>query len=75
MEKFWKPLYENKKEYNKHVAWLQEYKISVNNIMEVTSSEITTNKIESATFTFSNSKSSELDKLHNLVEQTYNSSP
>ena len=28
IEKFWKPLYENKKEYNKNAAWLQEYKTS-----------------------------------------------
>ena len=33
-EMFWKPLYENKKEYNKDAAWLQEQKTSVNNITE-----------------------------------------
>ena len=32
IEKLWKPLYENKKEYNEDTAWLQEYKTSVNNI-------------------------------------------
>ena len=65
-EKFWKPLYENKKEYNRDTAWLQKYKTSVNNITEATYSEITTNKIESATFEFSNRKSPGLDKLHNF---------
>ena len=45
VEKFWKPLYENKKEHNKDTAWLQKYKISVNNITEVTYSEITKNEI------------------------------
>ena len=45
VEKFWKPLYENKKEYNKDTAWLQKYKIFVNNIMEVTYSEIAKNEI------------------------------
>ena len=29
IEKFWKPLYENKKEYNKDATWLQEYKTLV----------------------------------------------
>ena len=61
-----RPLYENKKEYNKDATWLQKYKISVNNITEVTYSEITTNEIESATSEFSNWKSPGLDKLHNF---------
>ena len=65
IEKFWKPLYENKKEYNKDAAWLHEYK-TVNNITETTYSEITTNEIESATSEFSNWKSPRLDKLHNF---------
>ena len=65
IEKFWKPLYKNKKEYHKNAAWLQEYKTSVNNITEATYSEIATNEIESATSEFSNWKSPELDKLHN----------
>ena len=65
-EKFWKPLYENKKEYNKDAAWLHEYKTSVNNITEATYSEITTNEIESATSEFSNWKSPGLDKFYNL---------
>ena len=46
MEKFWKLLYDDKKEYNKDAAWLQEYKTSVNNITELTYSEITTNKVD-----------------------------
>ena len=54
IEKLWKPLYENKKEYNRDAAWLQKYKTSVNNITEATYSEITTNEIESATSEFSN---------------------
>ena len=54
IEKFWKPLYENKKEYSKDAAWLQEYKIFVNNIVAATYSEITTSEIEYATFEFSN---------------------
>ena len=29
IEKFWKPLYENKKEYNKDATWLKEYKTLV----------------------------------------------
>ena len=66
IEKFWKPLYENEKEYHKHAAWLQEYKTSANNITEATYSEITTNEIESATSEFSNWKSPGLDKLHNF---------
>ena len=66
IEKFWKPLYENKKEYNKDAPWLQEYKTSVNNITEVTYSETTTNEIESATSEFSNWESPGLDKLHNF---------
>ena len=66
IEKFLKPLYENKKEYNENAAWLQEYKTSVNNITEATYSEITTNEIESATSEFSNWKSPRLDKLHNF---------
>ena len=66
IEKFWKPLYEHKKEYNKDAPWLQEYKTSVNNITEATYSEITTNEIESATSEFSNWKSPGLDKLHNF---------
>ena len=53
IEKFWKPLYENKKKYNKDVAWLQEYKISVNNITEATSE-------------FSYWKGPGSDKLHNF---------
>ena len=57
IEKFWKPLYENEKEYHKHAAWLQEYKTSANNITEATYSEITTNEIESAASEFSNWKS------------------
>ena len=65
-ERFWKPLYENKKEYNKDATWLQECKTSVKNITEATYSEITTNEIESATFEFSNWKSLGLDKLHNF---------
>ena len=44
IEKFWKPLYEYKKK-KKILAWLQEYKTSVNNITEATYSEITTNEI------------------------------
>ena len=48
------------------LAWLQEYKTSVNNITEATYSEITTNEIESATSEFSNWKSPGLDKLHNF---------
>ena len=63
IEKFWKPLYENKKEYNKDAAWLHEYKTSVNNITEATYSEITTNGIESATSEFSNWKSPGFDKF------------
>ena len=43
VEMFWKPLHENKKEYNKDSAWLQECKTSVNNITEARCSEITTN--------------------------------
>ena len=66
IEKFWKSLYENKKEYNRDAAWLQKYKTSVNNITEATYSEITTKKIESAIFEFSNRKSPGLDKLHNF---------
>ena len=66
VEKFWKPLYENKKEYNKDATWLQEYKISVNNITGATYSEITTKEIESATSEFSNWKSPGWDKLHNF---------
>ena len=66
IEKFWKPLYENKKEYNRDAPWLQKYKTSVNNITEATYSEITTKKIESAIFEFSNRKSPGLDKLHNF---------
>ena len=54
VEKFWEPLYENKKEYNKDAAWLQEYKTSVNNITEATYCEINTYEIESATSEFSN---------------------
>ena len=65
IEKFWKPLYENKKEYNKDAAWLHEHK-TVNKITETTYSEITTNEIESATSEFSNWKSPGLDKLHNF---------
>ena len=66
VEKFWKPLYENKKECNEDVAWLQKYKISVNNITKAIYSEITTNEIESATSEFSDWKSPGLDKLHNF---------
>ena len=66
IEKFWKLLFENKKQYNKDVAWLQEYKISINNITQATYSEITTNEIESATSEFSNWKSPGLDKFHNF---------
>ena len=66
VEKFWKPLYESRKEYNKKATWLQEYKISVNSITEVTYSEITTNEIESAASEFSNWKNPGLDKLHNF---------
>ena len=55
-----------KKEYNKEAAWLQEYKTSVNNITEATYSELTTNKIESATSKLSNQKSPGLEKLHNF---------
>ena len=65
MEKFWKPLYNDKKECNKDAALLQEYKTSVNNITELTYSEITTNKVECATSEFSNWKSPGLDQLHN----------
>ena len=54
VERFWKPLYENKKEYNTDTVWLEECKTSVNNITEETYSEITTNEIESATSEFSN---------------------
>ena len=54
IEKFWKPLYENKKEYSKDAAWLQEYKTFVNNIVAATYSEITTSEIKYATFEFSN---------------------
>ena len=57
-QKFWK--------YSKDVAWLQEYKTSVNNIMKATYSEITTKEIKSATCEFSNWKNPELDKLHNF---------
>ena len=66
IEKLWKLLYENKKEYNEDTAWLQEYKTSVNNITEATYIEITTNKIESGISRFSNWKSPGLYKLHNL---------
>ena len=66
IKKFWKLLYENKKEYNKDAAWLLEYKTSINNITEATYSEITTNDIESVTSNFSNWKSPGLDKLHNF---------
>ena len=66
IEKFWKLLYENKKEYNKDAVWLQEYKLSVSNITEATYTKITTNKIKSATSKFSNWKSPGLDKLHNF---------
>ena len=62
--KFWKSLYANKREHNKIAACLQEYKISVNNITEVTYSEITTDEIEFATSEFSNWKSPGLDKVH-----------
>ena len=57
-QKFWK--------YSKDVAWLQEYKTSVNDIMKATYSEITTKEIKSATSEFSNWKSPGLDKLHNF---------
>ena len=63
VERFWKPLYENKKEYNTDTVWLEECKTSVNNITEETYSEITTNEIESATSEFSNQKSPGLGKL------------
>ena len=65
-EKFWKPLYENKKEYNKNAVWLQGYEVSINNTTEAIYSEITTNQIESATSEFSNWKTPGLDKLHNF---------
>ena len=54
VERFWKPLYENKKEYKTDTVWLEECKTSVNNITEETYSEITTNEIEFATSEFSN---------------------
>ena len=61
VEKFWMPLYENKNEYNKDAPWLQEYKVSFNNIPDTTYSEI-----ETVTSEFSNWKSPRLDKLHNF---------
>ena len=45
---------------------MQEYKTSVNNITELTYSEITTNKVECATSEFSNWKNPGLDQLHNF---------
>ena len=45
---------------------MQEYKTSVNNITELTYSEITTNKVECATSELSNWKSPGLDQLHNF---------
>ena len=66
IEKFWKPLYENKKEYNNDATRMQKYKISINNIKEATYSEITTNEIKSATSKSSNWKSPGLDKLYNF---------
>ena len=56
-EKFWMPVYENKKEYNKDATCLQEHKIFVNNITEATYSEIATNESKSAACKFSNWKS------------------
>ena len=66
IEKFWKPLYENKNEYTKDAKWLQEYKTYDNNITGVTYSEIATNEIKSEASEFSNWKSPGLDKLHNF---------
>ena len=66
IEKFWKPLYENKNEYTKDAKWLQEYKTYDNNITGVTYSEIATNEIKSEASEFPNWKSPGLDKIHNF---------
>jgi len=63
MSGFWKPIFQNTKNYNKDAVWLNEYKQSTSEIIKSDYSPITTEEIKTATSNFSNWKSPGLDKI------------
>ena len=64
--KFWRPLFETKKLYNKHATWLPEYITTANNIIPASYTSITESEIEKETSKFANWKSPGIDKLQNF---------
>jgi len=66
MSGFWKPIFQNTKNYNKDAVWLNEYKQSTSEIIKSDYSPITTEEIKTATSNFSNWKSPGLDKIQNF---------
>lgn len=66
IEEFWKPLYGNRKEYNKDAIWLDDYKESVNHINQAEYTDIEPREIASSSSKFANWKSPGIDNIQNF---------
>ena len=66
IERFWKPLYENEKEFNKNAIWLNDYKSSLDTITPAEFNDIEPKEITNSSSKFSNWKSPGIDKLQNF---------
>jgi len=66
IEEFWKPLYGNRKEYNKNAIWVDEYRESVNHIAHAEYADIESNEIAESSSKFANWKSPGIDNIQNF---------
>ncbi|XP_066912330.1 uncharacterized protein [Clytia hemisphaerica] len=65
IKEFWKPLYGNRKEYNKNALWLDEYKGSTNHIIQAEYTDIEPKEIAESSSKFANWKSPGIDNIQN----------